>query len=235
MKSIVLFIVCFTSIIVAQSLTLNSPASGFSCRIGDTITVNYTADSIYMSGQKGPLGQGSGGVIIWISVQGKSFAQIHPLNNTTGINSVSITSAFWGQVPIVVPDSTYIIQNDGSLEAFCSVTDSALIKVMDYAHHPITSAANVIKILPAPSEAVSLRYCQNILNPKIVFHNDKLKSAVDFASIRFYNFKGQLIGEYERILKKEISIESIMSVGASVAKCTLVDNTQASMVLIKGF
>jgi len=229
MKPIVLMVLWCVCIAHAQShLTLISPETGFSCKIGDTITVNYTADSLYMSGLIG-----ASGILIWLAVNGKSFAQLHPLHDPLGSNSVSVSSAYWGNVPVVVVDSVHIVQNDGSDEWFHTACDSALIKVTDYKDHGITTDVNVIKILP-PSATINYACNRGTAHVIVVFHDGILESSKSFASLEFYDLRGRRLGELSGVFKKNISIKGFLSGGAYVVRCGFEDGTQAEMVLIKG-
>jgi hypothetical protein len=225
MKLTVLFMLCCAWVLHAQTFTLTSPATGDSCKQGDTLVVNFSADSAYLNGGK------VSGAVIWLSVQGKPFVQLHPISNTNmGINKVFPDDPFWGKVPILFPDTVYYIASDGAPTPVYTVSDSVLIKVMDYEDHRITTASHRIKVRPRWSDAVSQDYYPNAARRTITVHNGMLTSTTAFASVGFYNFNGQYIGGSERLFKKEIRAGIIP--GPCVAWCKFADNTQTSIVLI---
>jgi hypothetical protein len=227
MKFTVLFMLCCAWVLHAQTFTLTSPATGDSCKQGDTLVVNFSADSAYLNGGK------VSGAVIWLSVQGKPYVQLHPISNTDmGINKVFPDDPFWGKAPILFPDTVFYIASDGSPTPVYTVSDSVLIKVMDYENHKITTASHRIKVRPKSPNAVSYNYSPKVSRRKISVHNGTLTSDAAFASVRFYNFQGQYMGGSERLFKKEIRTGGIIIDGASVAMCTFADNTQTSIVLI---
>jgi hypothetical protein len=204
---------------------LNSPENGDVYYQGDTVYVDYDADTAYMK-------YTSAGIVIEISIGGLSYIRMHPIHLDLSTNTVGRDDSLWGRIPIIIPDSV-TIRVTYPYQTYSTVSDSVFIRVSDYGHPSITTGSHIISIWPKLFQGVILaRGKNNSIPGKITVSGSKLVSLAPISAIAFYSAKGELVADVRTAGARQYALGSPATRDARIAVCRFADNTRTSILLM---
>ncbi|MBD3240007.1 MAG: hypothetical protein GF331_05430 [Chitinivibrionales bacterium] len=153
LRAIALGVVALMSFGMTQTLDLLYPAGGEVFHTGDTVVVEYTADSLYRTGA------GTGTVVRISPDDGEHFYLLCPVETPDFCPTVTDEPS-WGRSTFIIPDSVYSnlhLDSFGNPIGISLVSDLVYMRIHDYIDGSVADETHgPFSIVPAASSVLTV-------------------------------------------------------------------------------